>query len=258
MYAASVSAKAPVPNLPAGEPLRLFLVEDETPSVQVIEHYCNALGGMRVAAVARSGEEARRLYQPGKFDVALLDINLPDQSGIDIARWIGDSAPVIFVTAFDSHAVRAFETGARDYLLKPFPQARFAQAIQRARASLLSGATPGVEANGLLVRHADNLFYVKHSSILYIRSQGKRSTIHMHDGAIETAQLLAALHSRLPGKSFFRVHKQFVVNVEYIRRMQHIAKGDYVLYLRDPDETPVPLSRMYAGQLKQRLGFEQR
>ncbi len=234
-------------------PAAVFIVEDELPARELLIEFTAARSDLRLAGSARDADEALRRLASAPCDLLLLDIELPGRSGLDLLEQLPVVPSVVFTTAHPQHAVHAFEIGAADYLLKPFTQERFDQAVNRA---LRSGGTPAKHpsALGLPVRSGDDHYLVPFDSILYLASHGKRSTIHTEERDYETARLLGDLEGRLPDQ-FIRIHKQYVVNLRFVERVQYFIGGRYTAYLRDRDETALPVGKSFAQTLRERLGL---
>ena len=235
------------------QPTSVFIVEDELPARELLIEFTTARADLRLAGSARDADEAEKRLSENPCDLLFLDIELPGRSGLELLERLSRLPPVIFTTAHPQHAVHAFQVGAVDYLLKPFTQERFNQAVERAlQNSQTAPRVPG--ALGLPIRSGDDHYLVPYDKILYLASHGKRSTIHTEERDFETARLLGDLETRLP-PDFVRVHKQYIVNLHHIDRVQYFIGGRYTAYLRDRDETALPVGRSFAPGLRQRLGL---
>ena len=235
------------------QPAAVFIVEDELPARELLIEFTVARPDLRLAGSARDGAEAEKQLRKTPCDLLFLDIELPGLSGLELLERLEDLPPVIFTTAHAQHAVRAFEIGAADYLLKPFTQERFNQAVDRALQSR-QGPIRQPGALGLPVKSGDDHFLVPYERILYLASHGKRSTIHTEERDYEAARLLGDLETRLPAE-FTRIHKQYIVNLRYVERMQYFIGGRYTAYLRDRDETALPVGKSFAAAVRQKLGL---
>jgi two-component system LytT family response regulator len=187
--------------------------------------------------------------------VVFLDVQLGGESGLDLLTLIDPSVAVVFVTAFDQYAVRAFEVNALDYLLKPVAPARLARAVER-----LGKPNDGAELAELVARldYHDRLFlrlddrmgFVKVAEIVSIVSDGDYSIVRVAAGRTHRARKsLREWAARLPENAFVRVHRSTIVNLEFVERVEEWSHFSYRLYLRGSTEA-VTMSRRYAGQLK--------
>lgn len=210
---------------------------------------------VRVVAEAESVRAAAELVRTCDADVVFLDVQLANESGLDLLPRIDPSVAVVFVTAFDQYAVRAFEVNALDYLLKPVAPARLARAVER-----LSKPNDGAELaepvgrldyhDRLFLRLDDRMGFVKVAEIVSIVSDGDYSIVRVAAGRTHRARKsLRDWAARLPENAFARVHRSTIVNLEFVERVEEWSHFSYRLYLRGLTE-PVVMSRRYAGQLK--------
>ena len=210
---------------------------------------------VRVVAEAGSVRAAAELVRTCDADVVFLDVQLAGESGLELLTQIDPSVAVVFVTAFDQYAVRAFEVNALDYLLKPVAPARLARAIERLSAPNDDPVTispPGRldYHDRLFLRLDDRMGFVKVAEIVSITSDGDYSVVRLAAGRTHRARkALREWLARLPENAFARVHRSTIVNLEYVDRVEEWSHFSYRLYLRGSSE-PVAMSRRYAGQLK--------
>jgi two-component system LytT family response regulator len=210
---------------------------------------------VRVVAEAESVRTAAELVRTCDADVVFLDVQLAGESGLDLLPLIDPSVAVVFVTAFDQYAVRAFEVNALDYLLKPVAPARLARAVERlARPNderSAAAPTPKLDYDDrLFLRLDDRMGFVKVADIVSIVSDGDYSVVRLSVGRTHRARKsLREWAARLPDNAFARVHRSTIVNLEFVERVEEWSHFSYRLYLRGSAE-PVTMSRRYAGQLK--------
>jgi two-component system LytT family response regulator len=209
---------------------------------------------VRVVAEAESVRTAAELVRTCDADVVFLDVQLAGESGLDLLPLIDPSVAVVFVTAFDQYAVRAFEVNALDYLLKPVAPARLARAIERlAGPNEEASAAPTSKLDyedRLFLRLDDRMGFVKVAEIVSIVADGDYSVVRLAGGRTHRARKsLREWAARLPDNTFARVHRSTIVNLEFVERVEEWSHFNYRLYLRGQSE-PVVLSRRYAGQLK--------
>jgi two-component system LytT family response regulator len=212
---------------------------------------------VQVLGEADSVEAAAELVRAVEPDVVFLDVQMPGLSGFELFDYVDATFKTIFVTAFDSHALRAFEVNALDYLLKPVTPRRLARAIERL-------ATEHHEPDRARRRldYGDRLFLtaddrprlLKVETIAFIRSADDYSEVHTCDGkALLVQKPLKEWEERLPESYFWRIHRSTIVNVEYVERIEEGLNRTYLLYLRGTRE-PFPVSRRYASELRARFG----
>src|SRR5215207_6476680 len=210
---------------------------------------------VRVVGEAGSVRAAAELVRSCDADVVFLDVQLTGESGLELLALIEPSVAVVFVTAFDQYAVRAFEANALDYLLKPVVPARLARAVERLAApnvdsDALAPATRLDYQDRLFLRLDDRMGFVKVADIVSIASDGDYSVVRLASGRTHRARKsLRDWLARLPENAFARVHRSTIVNLEYVDRVEEWSHFSYRLYLRGASE-PITMSRRYAGQLK--------
>ena len=250
--------------------LRVVIADDEPRARQFLEKLLSEHDGVEVVGAAKNGAEALAMIAKAKPDVAFLDIHMPDVSGLEVARHLkGDDAPiVVFVTAYDQHAVEAFEIAALDYVLKPIRRERLAETVKRVQTEAASGGRGGNAAavrealaseplqqssqplHRLPVRHrrevklldlADVPLVVSRDRLVLARSDGKEYLVDY---------TLQELEERLPDGQFVRVHRGALVNVNAI---ESYGAEDGVLVLRLKDGTRVEASERRAAEVRRRL-----
>ncbi len=210
---------------------------------------------VRVVAEAESVRAAAELVRTCDADVVFLDVQLAGESGLELLPLMDPSVAVVFVTAFDQYAVRAFEANALDYLLKPVAPARLARAVERLGkpndGGVAAGQAPKLDyQDRLFLRLDDRMGFVKVADIVSIVSDGDYSIVRLAGGRTHRARKsLREWTFRLPENAFARVHRSTIVNLEFVERVEEWSHFSYRLYLRGLAE-PVTMSRRYAGQLK--------
>jgi two-component system, LytTR family, response regulator len=210
---------------------------------------------VRVVAEAESVRTAAELVRTCDADVVFLDVQLAGESGLELLPLIDPSVALVFVTAFDQYAVRAFEVNALDYLLKPVAPARLARAVERlAKPNDSPPSRAPVSrldyADRLFLRLDDRMGFVKVADIVSIVSDGDYSEVRLATGRTHRARKpLRDWAARLPDNAFARVHRSTIVNLEFVERVEEWSHFSYRLYLRG-SANPVVMSRRYAGLLK--------
>lgn len=209
---------------------------------------------VRVVAEAESVRAAAELVRTCDADVVFLDVQLANESGLELLPKIDPSVAVVFVTAFDQYAVRAFEVNALDYLLKPVAPARLARAVDRLvkpnDGSVVAEPVARLDyQDRLFLRLDDRMGFVKVAEIVSIVSDGDYSIVRLADRTHRARKSLREWAARLPENAFVRVHRSTIVNLEFVERVEEWSHFSYRLYLRGSTE-PVAMSRRYAGQLK--------
>jgi two-component system, LytTR family, response regulator len=258
---------------PAGNEraLRVLVVDDEPLARARARRILGEIPGVSLAGEAGSAAEARQMIAEHRPEVVLLDIQMPEEDGFDLLASLDPRPAVIFVTAFDHYAVRAFEENAIDYLLKPFRAERLAEALARARrelehpedlsrrlTELLSGldsnrgSTPWLER--FTVRIGPRQVILKASDVLWFGAEDKLVFVATETDRHYVNFTLDQLERRLDPARFARVHRSAIVNLDWAAALRPAFAGTYRLQLRDSARTEVPVSRNRARELRDRLG----
>jgi two-component system LytT family response regulator len=205
-----------------------------------------------------SGMEALAEIRRSKPDLVFLDVQMPECDGFDVLEMLGRDLPpaVVFVTAYDQYALRAFEAGALDYLLKPFDNARFDRALGRARERIAQGRNPpaAVErfaVDRFAVKSAGQVAFLKISEIDWIEAADYYSCLHVGARTHLLRRSMAELEEELDQAVFCRIHRSTIVRLDRIRGLKLNESGEYDVLLEDG--TRLRLSRRYRKQLQARL-----
>jgi two-component system, LytTR family, response regulator len=259
-------------NTPAS--LRAVIVDDEELARQLLREYLWEVGGVEVVAECGDGFDAVKSIGELKPDLVLLDVQMPKLDGFEVLELIQPSIPsgsppaVIFVTAYDQYAMRAFEANAVDYLLKPFRLDRFKQALERARvrigapkpasagltpADLAAAARPpGQAIERIVVRDGAKVHIIPIAKLDYVEAQDDYAALHSEQKSYLKQQTITSLETQLDPQRFVRIHRSYIVNLERIARIEPYAKDSRVAVLRDG--TQLPVSRSGYARLKTLLG----
>jgi len=232
----------------------VLIVEDEVPAREMLVDYLLARQELRLCGLARTGEEALSQMASRSFDLVLMDVGLPRLTGIEVLERLDRVPYIIFTTAHEDYALRAFDYGAVDYLLKPFGADRFNRSIDKFLVVREAGARLAPE-NGFTLREKGRLHILPYRNIIYATSHGKSTVIHTVAGDREAPLMLKDVELRLPNAMFARIHKRHIVNVGYISWLEYYVGGQYLAFLNDEDETSLTVGRTYAPSLKSRLGL---
>ena len=250
--------------------LRAIIVDDEPPARSKIRKFLEARSDIELVDEAGDGEEAIARILELRPDLVFLDIQMPRGDGFDVLREVcAQYKPlVIFTTAYDEFAVRAFEVEALDYLLKPFTADRFQGAVDRAlrrrehgpdegdkMAHLLTDLrTAAHRVQRILVRQEGRLFFVKTADIEWIEAEEKYVILHGHAQKHILRQSMAELEARLAPASFVRIHRGYLINLEALLEVAPLAHGDYQAVLKSGARLNV--GRNYRERLLRAMGGE--
>ncbi len=240
------------------EPLRLLFADDEPLARELIRRYVARERDLTVVAECASGDDVARELSRTHPDVALLDIVMPGRSVFDVLASIPsrDMPLVIFTTAFDRYAVRAFEVNAVDYLLKPVTEERLAAALDRARERKPPGENLarlirdlGPRPDRILVPHRDGMVPVAVHDIQWIKAEGDYARIHVLAGkSYLVTRTLSDLEQRLDPNAFLRIHRSAIIRTDKIREVK--GEGSARLRVVLDDGTELIVSRSRAALLK--------
>jgi two-component system LytT family response regulator len=255
------AATAPAP---AAGPLRVLIVDDEAPARALLREYLEAASGVALLGECRNGFEAVKAVAAERPDVVLLDVQMPKLDGFEVAELIGDDVPVIFVTAYDEHAVKAFEVNAVDYLLKPVSAERFNAALDRVRARAGRPQAPPIAQLAAEARTGDQRslerILVRDGAAVHVLpvdqldyAQGRDDYVGLHSGGRELLkqQRLAELEESLDPGRFVRIHRSYLLNVDRIASIETEERDRRVVVLRDG--TRLPVSRSGYARLRELL-----
>lgn len=235
-------------------PLQLLIVDDEPLARRLTREYLGKHADINIIGECANGEEAVDAILKLEPDLILLDIHMPRLNGLEVLDVTGRSKGVIFTTAYDQYALKAFDLHAVDYLLKPFSQERFDEAIARAKTLL---GTPHTEIPALIaesklerivVRDRGQVHMIPLADIEYIEAQDDYINICWQGKSILKTQSLSALEAQLNSQEFVRIHRSFIVRLSAIKGLERISKDAQVAVLHSGAKLPV--SRMGYERIK--------
>jgi two-component system LytT family response regulator len=247
--------------------MRTLIVDDEAPARERLKRYLATLEGVEVIGEATCGVQAVEMIEAQAPDLVLLDIQMSGLDGFGVVDALEDPPLIIFVTAYDQYAIRAFEVHALDYLLKPFSRERLAQAIRRAQEALAEGqdvsaqlrplleglAAEGLYLTRLAVRDRESILVLDADRIDWIGLEDEQVMVYVGNEAYPVRRTLAELEARLDPKRFFRAHRSAIVNLDRVQEIIPWFKGAHILRLTTGAE--VDLSRAQARALRKILGW---
>jgi len=241
--------------------MRVLIVDDEAPARDKLRRWVGAQGDFEIAGEAADGLAAAAAIESLKPDVVFLDIQMPGLSGLEVAAQLeSDAAPLlVFVTAFDEHAIRAFDLNAVDYLLKPYDRDRLEKSLQRLRerrgAAQLGNAVRTARAQTrsserLLVPRGEQLELIEASAIHWLEADDNYVHVHTAGAKYLVRRTLADLLEQL-GERFVRIHKSTAVNLAEVASLAPLFKGDHEVRLRGG--AVLRLSRRFKDELFARM-----
>jgi two-component system, LytTR family, response regulator len=242
---------APPEDRPA--PINALVVDDEPLARRNLTVLLRRDPDIASVTECESGMEAVEQIRKSKSDLVFLDVQMPECGGFDVLELLGNELPIIiFVTAYDEYALRAFEAGALDYLLKPFDDARFARALNRAKDRLAhyvpSRSRP---ADRLVVKTKGQVLFLSVTDIDWIEAVGYYACVHVGTDTHIIRRTLLDLERDLGDERFIRIHRSTIVNLERIHGLEVRSEGDYDVVLKS--KIRLQLSRRFRKRLQDRL-----
>ena len=244
--------------------LRIAIVDDEAPARQVLREYLSSDPDIEVVAECANGFEAVKAVAERHPDLVLLDVQMPKLNGFEVLELVGREAAVIFTTAYDEYALRAFEVHAIDYLLKPFGKERLQKAIAMARQRLtqtsaavvstqlaIDARPPGAWISRIVIRDGASVHVIPLDKVDYAEAQDDYVSVHSGDKSLLKEQSMADLERQLDPQRFVRIHRSYLLNLDRLARIELAAKDARIAILRDGRQLPV--SRSGYARLKELL-----
>jgi two-component system LytT family response regulator len=234
--------------------IRALIVDDEPPARRNIGALLQGEADIDVIGECGSGKNAVDTIRTLAPDLVFLDVQMPECDGFDTLELLGGKVPaaIIFITAYDQYALRAFDAGALDYLLKPFDNARFFLALDRARDKITRFRLAPPKTERLIIKSAGQVLFLKVSEIDWIEADDYYACLHVGARNHLLRRSLAELEQELDPAVFCRIHRSAIVNVERIRTLRLNPDGEYNVVLENGSE--LSLSRRHRKELQSRLG----
>jgi two-component system LytT family response regulator len=237
-----------------GKKIRALIVDDEDLARQVVREMLAPHPEVEIVAECANGFEAVRVAAEVKPDLIFLDIQMPKLDGFEVLELIGNDVAVVFVTAYDEHALRAFEVHAVDYLMKPFRAERFEAALDRAKQRI-GGTVPfrpeeltastrnaGQFAERVVVKDGTRVQIIPVSKLDYAEAQDDYIALASQGKKHLKQQTISSLEAALDPKNFVRIHRSYLVNLERVTRLEPYGKDTHVVILNDGARLPVSRS----------------
>jgi two-component system, LytTR family, response regulator len=236
-------------------PIQVLVVDDESLARRNLTVLLRRDQDIGSVAECGSGWEAIEEIRKSRPDLVFLDVQMPECGGFDVLEMLGSELPstIIFVTAYDEYALRAFEAGALDYLLKPFDDARFARALNRAKDKLAHyRPLQRQPAQRLAVKSRGQLLFLNVTDIDWIEAAGYYTCVHAGSDTHIMRRTLLELERDLQDEKFVRIHRSIIVNLDRIRGLELQDGGEYEVLLNS--EVRLRLSRRFRKRLQDRMG----
>lgn len=244
--------------------IKALLIDDEPLSREIIKSYLRAHSDVAVVGECNDGFEGVKAIQQFSPDLIFLDIQMPKINGFEMLELIDQPPAVIFTTAFDEHAIRAFEANAIDYLLKPFSADRFNKAMTKLREKLASGtkeptvdllesATSAAQQTRIVVRTGTKVKIIPVEDVYFLEADDDYVKVTTAEGSFLKNKTMSFYERTLDASRFVRVHRSFIVQVNQITRIDPYHKETHLAILRDGRQ--IPVSKTGYARLKEILGL---
>lgn len=246
------------------QPLKALIVDDEALARAVVREHLENHPEVEILGECANGFEAVKAVHERKPDLIFLDIQMPKLDGFEVLELLDPLPAVIFVTAYDQFALKAFESHAVDYLLKPFSKVRFDEALAKAQEKIraktplpvppaeLSAAGRPWPLERLVIRDGGKVTLIAMSKLDYVQAQDDYVELHSEGRGILKQQTLASLESQLDPARFLRIHRSFILNMDRLVRLEQLPSESWVAVLQDGKKLPV--SKTGYQRLKEKLG----
>lgn len=243
--------------------LTAVIVDDEDLARTLVKEYLSDHPSVKIAAECANGFEAVKAVTELKPDLMFLDIQMPKLSGFEVLELLEEPPAVIFVTAFDQFALKAFDVHAADYLLKPYGKERFAQALQKAMEriekktpsktkEILSDArSAGERLERILIKEGSKVLVIPSDKIDYIEAQDDYISVRSEGKSHLKMQRMAEVETQLDPRRFVRIHRSYILNIDRLSKIELYAKDSRTAVLKDG--TQLPVSRTGYDKLKELL-----
>lgn len=236
---------------------RCIIIDDEPLAITVLKEYLES-HDVEIVAECNDGFSGLKAINEHQPELVFLDVQMPKISGLELLELIDNPPAIIFTTAFEQHAIKAFEANAIDYLLKPFDQARLDVAIGRYKSRMpssdsLNTMLEGVQTNRIVIKDQGQIRIIPLTEVLFIEADDDYIKIRTRDKTYLKKATLTSFENRLPAELFLRVHRSYLANIAEITRIDPYEKSSHVAILKSGDK--IPVSKTGYQNLKSALGI---
>lgn len=226
---------------------KIIIIEDEEPARNIIKNYLSEFSEFELIAECSDGFSAVKNINELKPDLIFLDVQMPKLTGFEVLELLEHKPLIIFSTAYDQYAIKAFEANAVDYLLKPYSKERFQNACKKSLEKLSLGANISNDIQKIISSSEEHIEYLDRlavkskskinvvpiDSVIYFEAEGDYVMIHTREGKFLKEKTMKFLETHLDPKKFIRVHRSFIVNITEIARLEHYDKDSYMVVLKN-------------------------
>jgi two-component system, LytTR family, response regulator len=248
--------------------IKVLIVDDEALARTRLARLLSAFSDLELVGEASNGMEALQVSQQLKPDLAFLDIEMPELNGLEVAEAWGTEGPtVVFVTAYSEHALKAFELSALDYLVKPVSPERLAETVERIRKrksppasdafhSVLAKLEEGRPRRRMAVKSGNKYRVFNPSQVSAVIARDHYSVLLVDGQELLSDDKLDSLAQRLDPGRFLRIHRSAIINLDFLKELEHEGDRKYMAVLSDPGKTRLPISRERLEDLKKELELD--
>lgn len=247
--------------------IRTVIVEDEAPARDILKHYLKDFPEIEILEECSDGFSGLKTIASLKPDLVFLDIQMPRLTGFELVEVMTEKPVIIFTTAYDQYAIKAFELNAIDYLLKPFPKERLRIAVKKAAEKIGSRSEdetravqvfeklpkPVTAITRVVARKGNSINIIPVEQIRYVQAEDDYVMIYHNEGKALKQQTMKFYEESLPPDSFVRIHRSYIVRIQEIKKLEPYTKDNYVAVLHTGEKLPV--SRTGYKMLKEELNF---
>ena len=225
--------------------MRLLIVDDEPLARRLMREYLSSHSDIEIIGECANGEAAVDEIFRHEPEIILLDIHMPKLNGLEVLDVTGRTEGVIFTTAYDQYALKAFDLHAVDYLLKPFSQARFDEAIERAKKQLdpdrlaMSALVKDIKVQRIVVRDRGQTYIIPLADVDYIEAEDDYIRICWQGKSVLKTQSLSSLETQLDSAEFIRIHRSYIAKLSAIKGLERISKDSQVIILHSGVKLPI-------------------
>ena len=240
--------------------IKTLIIDDEPLAASLVQEFLESFPQFEIAAVCQNGFQGLKAIQEHEPDLIFLDVQMPKITGFEMLELLDEPPAVIFTTAFDQYALKAFDAMAIDYLLKPFSQERFTRAIDkylaqqgRAEESSVKMNELAEKRNRLVVRVKNEIKIIPTHEVSFFEAEDDYIAIHATSGKYLKKMTMKSLEEALDPSKFVRVHRSYLINLNEITKIEPYERDNFLVLLRDGEK--VPVSKTGYSRLRQVLGL---
>ena len=243
--------------------VKVLIIDDEPLATELVSEYLSDFPQFEIIGIGHNGFEGLKAIQELKPDLIFLDVQMPKLNGFELLELLDEPPAVIFTTAFDEYAMKAFDTHAVDYLLKPFSKSRFAKAIEKfLQLGNFTGLTDLIKkedtinsetSNRVVLKVKNEIKIIPVTDIKYLEANDDYVNIHTAEGKFLKNKTLSFFEKTLDATQFVRVHRSFIVKINEIHKLEPYEKEGYIIKMRGGVQ--VPVSKTGLPKLKSVLGI---